>query len=71
MDWIKRWHTVKFIVLVYDGSRGVGASVWINTLTLTLSLSVSLSSSLSEQEIISGSDYSQSILFLVQWASKF
>ncbi len=40
MDWIKRWHTVKFIVLVYDGSRGVGAWVWINTLTLTLSLSV-------------------------------
>lgn len=45
MDWIKRWHTVKFIVLVYDGSRGVGAWVWINTLTLShfLSLCHSLS----------------------------
>lgn len=45
MDWIKRWHTVKFIVLVYDGSRGVAAWVWINTLTLShfLSLCHSLS----------------------------
>lgn len=60
MDWIKRWHTVKFIVLVMMEAEGLVPGFGL-TLSRSFAFCHSVSLSQSVQEIISGLRYSQSI----------